>query len=84
LEGYDTFDGTTYPLDGAYGSREAAVGAADARLVELERSQPSASSGGQNGIQDQVFLVAPDGTRTRHHGSSTVPEVNERGGDANG
>lgn len=41
------------------------AGAARARLAELARSQPAASSGGQDGMQDRVDVVRPDGTSFR-------------------
>jgi hypothetical protein len=62
LIGYDTFSGQEYPLPGEYDSEVEAVAAAGKRLEELEGLQPSASSGGQNGIQDRVYVVRPDGT----------------------
>ena len=65
LEGWDTFAGHGYPLPGRYGTRERAVRAARRQLAELEKSQPTETSGGQDGIQDQVFVVAPDGRRER-------------------
>jgi len=67
LEGYDTFEGEFYPLDGSYETKELAIAAAKDRLKALEKSQPSASSGGQGfgGIQDRVFVVGPDGKRVR-------------------
>lgn len=81
LEGYDAFDGETYPLgdvklagggtiDGlkpSYPSYEEARTDALKRLAELERTQPSASSGGQGfgGIQDRVYIVHPSGRRER-------------------
>ena len=52
LCGYDTFAGEWYPLAGIFLSKRAAR-AARQRLQELERQQPSSSSGGQDGIQDQ-------------------------------
>ncbi len=67
LEGYDTFEGESYPLDGTYGTETAAVQAAKDRLAYLERTQPSASSGGQGGLQDRVFVVRPDGSTARAH-----------------
>ncbi len=66
LRGYDTFAREWYPLDGIYLSERAALRAAHKRLEELERSQPSATSGGQEGIQDQVYIVCPDGTMFRY------------------
>lgn len=44
-----------------YYSREAALTGALLRLSQLEKSQPAASSGGQNGIQDRVYIKHPDG-----------------------
>ena len=65
LEGYDTFSTEWYDLEGYYPTEGSAIEAAKARLEELETTQPSASSGGQDGIQDQVFVIRPDGTRFR-------------------
>lgn len=71
IEGYDTFDGQPYPLQGAYDCRLNAERAADARLRELEKSQPTSNSGGQGelSIQDQVFVVRPDGSKYRYTGN---------------
>jgi hypothetical protein len=74
--GFDTFEGAEYPLsehDGEEDAREAAR----ERLRMLEETQPSSVSGGQGhgGIQDRVFIIAPDGTRTRFtatEGTTTV------------
>jgi hypothetical protein len=71
LEGYDTFEGGPddyYPLEGEYDDESAAQAAARNRLAELEKTQPSSSSGGQSGIQDRVFIVRPDGRKYRFHG----------------
>lgn len=71
LEGYDTFEGgpdAYYPLDGEYDTEAAAQLAASKRLAQLEESQPSETSGGQHGIQDQVYVVSPEGKRTRFFG----------------
>jgi len=65
LRGYDTFAGEWYPLAGIFLSERAAVRAARKRLQELERQQPSSTSGGQDGIQDQVYIVRPDRTMFR-------------------
>ena len=64
LEGFDTFDNEPYSLEGNYDDEAAAKEAARKRLEELEKTQPSATSGGQGrfGIQDQVFIVRPDGS----------------------
>lgn len=70
LEGYDTFSDESYSLEGEYDSRKDAELVAMGRLVELERTQPTESSGGQkeDGIQDRVFIVAPDGNKERYTG----------------
>jgi hypothetical protein len=70
LGGYDTFDRTDYGIDGRYASRAEAEEAARERLAHLERIQPSASSGGQGryGIQDRVYIIAPDGSVSRFTG----------------
>jgi hypothetical protein len=62
LQGHDTFSREDYPLPGAYETEEAAVAAAHERLEHLEATQPSPTSGGQDGIQDQVYVIRPDGT----------------------
>jgi len=66
LRGYDTFSGEDYELPGAYRSEARARRAAQQRLAQIERQQPSAISGGQDGIQDQVFIIRPDGTQYRY------------------
>ena len=70
LEGYDTFESgedAFYPLRGTFKSEQEATAAARKRLKELEKKQPSSSSGGQSstGIQDRVYIVRPDGTKYR-------------------
>ena len=65
LAGLDAFEHAWYPLAGEFLSEGEARAAALARLEELERLQPSASSGGQSGIQDQVWVVRPDGSYFR-------------------
>lgn len=67
LQGYDTFEGgpdAFYGI-GEFESEDDALEAARLRLLHLEWSQPSKDSGGQGGIQDQVFIVRPDGSRYR-------------------
>ncbi|HKP60300.1 MAG TPA: hypothetical protein VJV78_26425 [Polyangiales bacterium] len=63
--GWDTFEGEEYPVSQHATEAESKV-AAHAFLAQLEREQPSASSGGQSGIQDRVFIVRPDGVRYRY------------------
>jgi hypothetical protein len=70
LKGYDTFEGgddAWYSLPGEFDTEPQAVAAAQERLKELEESQPAASSGGQRegGIQDQVYIVSPEGRLRR-------------------
>lgn len=64
LLGLDTFDGQIYQLT-EHVSEEEALHAAHDRLRALEISQPTCTSGGQDGIQDRVYVVRPDGTRYR-------------------
>jgi hypothetical protein len=73
LLGYDTFSNEWYtyrddkfkPLE--FKSFNAAKEAARKKLTELEKSQPSTSSGGQGffGIQDRVFIETPEGEQIR-------------------
>ncbi len=63
--GRDALDWDFYPLPGAYPNRKEAEQAARQRLCYLEGFQPTATSGGQNGIQDRVFVVSPSGTSYR-------------------
>lgn len=65
LQGFDTFSGESYTFPREYKTRKAAVW-----LIKLEGPQPIAQSGGQadDGIQDQIFIVRPDGTAYRYEG----------------
>jgi len=65
LQGHDTFAREDYPLPGEYETEVEAVAAARERLEHLEMTQPSSTSGGQDGIQDRVYVIRPDGTRFR-------------------
>lgn len=64
LRGYDAFEHEWYEIGGGTeaGTGEEINRLAQARLRELERAQPSRTSGGQAGIQDQVWIVRSDGT----------------------
>ncbi len=65
IEGFDTFSSEEYFIPGDYSSEADALAAAKAYLDKLELTQPTSSSGGQNGIQDRVFVVRPDGSKFR-------------------
>lgn len=65
LCGYDAFAREWYPLPGIFLSEDSAIRAAHRRLKQLEKTQPSSVSGGQDGIQDQVYFVCPDGSVKR-------------------
>jgi hypothetical protein len=65
LQGYDTFSREDYALAGEYETEDTAIAAAHERLKHLEATQPSRTSGGQDGIQDWVYVMRPDGTRFR-------------------
>lgn len=66
LQGYDTFEGRPYRIAGEYATLQEAHVAAQAKLRDLEGSQPTASSGGQyGGIQDRIYVQCPDGSTVR-------------------
>jgi hypothetical protein len=71
LRGYDTFAGDWYLIEGEYPTDIAAITAALDQLDQVEALQPTASSGGQyGGIQDQIWVICPDGSQFRvfpHH-----------------
>ena len=75
LAGYDTFAMEWYVVGGEYSTEGLAIDAAKQRLRELEQSQPTSQSGGQSplGIQDRVFVVAPDGSRHRIFPDNDAP-----------
>ena len=66
VTGYDTFSSESYDLS-KHRTKEAAMNAAKKRLAELEKSQPTSSSGGQGfgGIQDRVYVENPAGENVR-------------------
>jgi hypothetical protein len=68
LQGWDTFAGEAYDLEGSYFSEKAARRAAKRELKHLEKLQPSQDSGGQGpkGIQDRIFIIRPDGSSYRY------------------
>ncbi len=72
LRGFDAFSKEHYDLSGEYNSQEEAENAADKRLNKLEKEQPSSDSGGQRDIQDQVFVIRPDGSKYRYTGLKAV------------
>jgi hypothetical protein len=61
--GYDTFAGEFYRYPQSFPDEDIARTAAVHRLIQLEKEQPSESSGGQadEGIQDRVFILGPGG-----------------------
>lgn len=65
--GHDTFSNEDYDITDANLSQDEAFGIARKKLSEIEREQPTATSGGQGfgGIQDRVFVVSPTGEKTR-------------------
>lgn len=65
LEGWDTFSMESYSIKGEYDNEEMARDAARKELIKVEEWQPTATSGGQYGIQDQVYIVGPDGSKYR-------------------
>ncbi|OIP24913.1 hypothetical protein AUK11_02030 [bacterium CG2_30_37_16] len=67
LKDFDTFEEEYYGLKGSFETEELAIAGGKEKLKELEETQPSSQSGGQDplGIQDKVFVVRPDGTDFR-------------------
>ncbi|MEM9027551.1 MAG: hypothetical protein AAGC70_04205 [Pseudomonadota bacterium] len=65
LVGWDTFAGHEYGLPGRYRTQASAVRAAKRELRRIEKQQPTATSGGQDGIQDRVYIISPEGQSIR-------------------
>ncbi len=66
LIGFDTFSSEEYSLVGTYRDESAATETALKRLENLKKTQPDNESGGQKGgIQDQVWVIRPDGSKFR-------------------
>lgn len=65
LVGWDTFESEAYPVS-RHTTEQECRAAARAFLRELEIQQPSEQSGGQDGIQDRVFIVGPTGEHYRY------------------
>lgn len=65
VEGWDTFAGEAYRVSGNHRSKASATRAAHAYLRRLNRTQPVETSGGQDGIQDQVYVRGPGGESIR-------------------
>ena len=73
VEGYDTFEGGSeafYTVSSHHETLAQAETSAKKFLEELEATQPRESSGGQSreGIQDRVYIVHPNGHKTRFLG----------------
>jgi hypothetical protein len=66
LQGWDTFAGNSYFI-GRYFTEAGALRAAKRYLRQLEKTQPTQTSGGQvpGGIQDRVSVIRPDETEYR-------------------
>ena len=65
LVGWDTFAREPYPVSKHATEQECRAAARDF-LRDLEIKQPSEQSGGQQGIQDQVFILGPQGKQYRY------------------
>ena len=65
LWGRDAFSTDMYWVS-SHGTEAECLAAAREYLRELEDQQPSERSGGQDGIQDRIFIVGPNGTRHRY------------------
>ena len=65
LREWDTFSSESYDFGERFLSEKSARRAARKKLVRLEKWQPTEMSGGQDGIQDQMWIVRPDGSAYR-------------------
>ena len=65
LVGWDTFASEAYPVS-RHATEQECRDAAREFLRELETHQPSEQSGGQDGIQDRVFILGPQGEHYRY------------------
>jgi hypothetical protein len=65
LVGWDTFASEAYPVS-RHASEQECRAAAREFLRSLEIHQPSEQSGGQDGIQDRVFILGPAGQHYRY------------------
>lgn len=60
--GWDTFEAREYPVS-RHSTETEAKEAGQRRLLELAEEQPPDASGGQDGIQDRVYITGPGGVR---------------------
>ncbi len=67
LQDVDQFDGTVYRIRGTFLSLEEAYSAARRLCQKIERTQPTRSSGDQQGIQNIILIVCPNGSRVHVH-----------------
>ena len=65
LKGYDPFSSDYYNIGGEFSTLAEAEAAARRELEKLEAQQPTAQSGGQDGIQDRVYIIHPNGQYMR-------------------
>ncbi len=67
IVGYDALEEEFYKMGSEYFDEESAYAAAVAHLESIEESQPSSDSVGEGdeSVQDQVFIIKPDGARYR-------------------
>jgi endonuclease YncB( thermonuclease family) len=65
LVGWDTFDSEPYPVS-IHATEQECRAAAREFLRQLELHQPSELSGGQEGLQDHVFILGPSGETYRY------------------
>lgn len=62
LTGYDSFAREDYEI-GLYATEADAMAAAGVEFTKLQETQPPKTSGGPGGLQDRLYIVAPDGSR---------------------
>ena len=67
LEGYDAYSEEPYEIRGEWPTEEKTREAARDHLREIAFYQPEEMAGGQTdeGIQDRIFIIRPDGSKYR-------------------
>lgn len=72
LTGVDGFSDEPYEIPGAYDTEERARDVARLHLAAIELTQPTSETGGQgeDGIQDRIYIISPNGNEYRYFDDS--------------
>ncbi len=71
---WDTFAREEYPVS-THATEAEAISAAKVLFAEIQKDQPESQSGGQDGIQDHVFIISPEGIRTQYLSDAVLPDA---------